>query len=47
MFCDDLERLRGKNPGKYAFILKGGKAYIDALYYLLKTVLATEKIPEG
>ena len=47
MFCDALERLRGKNPGKYEFILKGGKDFIDALYCLFKTVWATEIIPEG
>ena len=45
MFKSALQRISEKHSSKYKFILKGGTAYINSLYTLMKSVWESENIP--
>ena len=48
MFAYSLKRLKSKTQVKYELIIfKGGQAYLDALYYIFKTIWSSEKNPKG
>ena len=44
-FDDMLKNLKKKKAEKYKFTLKGGKSYVEALFYLYKRVWETEEKP--
>ena len=46
MFDDAIERVKKKNPQKYAFIIRGGNSLKNSLFSLFQKVWTLEKIPE-